>query len=139
MIPSEQVCDKITDPDCDDKIEKQHEAIWSGPIAVTKYEHKLGENVFFLIRGLQSDEIGAIGVFTPNGILFKTIYYDGSKKPDFNQFIFPDTTAELDICTPEELVGIWKIVFTDKKYPALEFKIIDEYIDGGEAGIGTVC
>ena len=127
------------DPDNDDNLRKQHESIWSGPLAVTQYEHRLGEDVFFLIRGLQPDEIGAIGVFTPEGILYKSFEYDGSKKPDFNQYFFPDTFAEFDICKPEQLVGIWKVVFADNSYPPLEFKIINEYIAGGEAAITVVC
>ena len=138
-FPAGDQCDYENDPDCDDHIKQQHDIVWAGPIGVLQYEHRIGENVYFLIRDLQPNEKGAIGVFTPYGVLYKTIYYDGSKKPDFNQFFFPDTTAELEICTPEELMGVWKVVFTDKSYPTLEFEITDEWLPGAEAAIDVVC
>ena len=127
------------DPDGDDNIPQQHDYVWSGPIGVTQYEHRLGENVYFVVRGLQPHESGTIGIFTPEGILYKTVQYDGTKKSDFNYFFFPDTFAEFDICTPEQLVGIWKVVFADNSYPPLEFKMTDEWLPGGEAAVTVVC
>ncbi len=135
VLPSPE-CDAQADPGCDPK---EHDSVWSGPIGVTKYEHKLGDNIYFLIRNLQPHESGVMGVFTPNGILYKTIEYDGSKKSDFNQFFFPDTTKTLGICTPEELVGIWKVVFANGAYAPLEFEMSDQYIGGGEKIVNTVC
>ena len=72
-------------------------------------------------------------------MLFKSFQYDGSLKSDFNLYFYPDTSVFSKICTPEELVGIWKIVFTNNAYPTLEFEMIDEYIGGGEAGVTIVC
>lgn len=138
-LPSEPECDLSNDPDCDDDIKKMHDTLWSGPIGVTQYEHRLGEDVFFLIRGLQPDEKGVIGIFTPEGILYKSFEYDGAKKPDFNQYFYPDTFAEFNICVPEQLVGTWKVVFADNSYPPLEFVMLDEYIRGGEASVTVVC
>ena len=127
------------DPDGDDNIKQSHDYVWSGPIGVTQYEHRLGESVFFVIRGLLPDEKGTIGVFTPEGILYKTINYDGSKKSDFNQHFFPDTFAEIDVCTPEQLVGVWKVIFADNSYPPLEFVMTDEWLPSGKAAVTVVC
>ncbi len=123
----------------EDDVKTEHDYVWSGPLGVTKYEHMLGENVFFVIRGLQPNEEGTIGVFTPQGVLFKSFEYDGSLKSDFNVYIYPDTSVFGKICTPEELVGIWKAVFANNSYPPLEFEMLDEYLPGGEAGVTTVC
>ena len=138
-FPNEIVCDIENDPDCDDHIKKQHESVWSGPIGVTQYEHRLGENVYLLIRGLQPNEVGTIGVFTPEGILYKSFEYDGSNKSDFNQFFYPDTFAEIEICKPEQLVGTWKVLFADNSYPPLEFIMTDEWLPGAEVSITVVC
>ena len=89
-------------------IRKSHDSVSSGPLTVTQYEHKLGEDVFFLVRDLKLTDKGTIRVFTPEGIEYKTIFYDGSYKQNFNQFFFPDTFAKIDICTPDQLVGIWR-------------------------------
>ena len=71
----------------EDDVKTEHDYVWSGPIGVTKYEHTLGENVFFVIRGLQPNEEGTVGIFTPQGVLFKSLEYDGSLKSDFNFYI----------------------------------------------------
>ena len=126
-------------PELLDEDNEVHDAVWSGPVGVTQYKHKLGENVYLLIRGIQPHEKGAIGVFTPEGILYKSFEYDGSEKADFNQYFFPDTFAELKICTPDQLVGIWTVVFADNSYPPLEFEMTDEWIRSGEATIFTEC
>jgi len=120
-------------------IRKSHDSVSSGPLTVTQYKHKLGEDVFFLIRDLKLTDKGTIRVYTPEGIEFKTIFYDGSFKQNFNQFFFPDTFAKIYICTPDQLVGIWRAVFEDGSYAPLEFEVIDEYIGGGEALVTIVC
>ena len=124
----------------DDNTEnKQHDYVWSGPLGVTQYEHRLGDDIFMVMRGLQPNEKGAVEIFTPRGVLFNSFEYDGSQKSNFNLFFYPDTSKFIKICTPEELVGIWKAVFANDAYPTLEFKMTDEYLQGAEASITTVC
>ena len=120
-------------------INKQHESVWSGPIGVTQYEHRLGESVFLQIRDLKPNENGNIYIYTPQGILFKTIPYDGSLKANFNQYFTPDTSVILQICTPEDLVGKWRIIFEDGSYSPLEFEFTTEYIRSGEVNIQVEC
>ena len=113
--------------------------VYSGPITVLQYEHRLGESVFLHIRGLKLHESGNIYIFTPQEILFKTIPYDGSLKANFNQYFTPDTSAILQICTPEDLVGKWRIIFEDGSYAPLEFEFTTEYIRSGEVNIQVEC
>ena len=113
--------------------------VYSGPVTITKYEHKLGENVFFQVKGLQPHEKGNIFVFTPKGILFKTYEYDGSLKSNFNQYFTPNTFKPYGICEPDDLVGKWKMVFEDNSYQPLEFEFINEFIRSGEVNIKVVC
>jgi len=120
-------------------ITKQHESVWSGPLGVTQYEHRLGENVYLQVRDLKSHEKGNFYIYTPQGILFRTIPYDGSLKTDFNQFFTPDTFAPLGICEPEDLVGKWRIVFEDGSYAPLEFEFTNEFIRSGEVNIQVEC
>lgn len=126
-------------PISDNNGESQHDYVSSGPLSVTKYKHRLGDDVFLIVSDLQPNEKGALHIYTPKGIEFKTILYDGSKKSYFKQYFYPDTFAKLNICTPEDLVGIWKIVFEDGSYPTLEFEMTDEWVQGAEASITVVC
>ena len=118
---------------------KQHDYVSSGPVSVTQYKHRLGDDVFLVIGDLQPNEKDTLHIYTPKGVEFKTIPYDGSKKSYFKQFFYPDTVAELSICTPEDLVGIWKIVFEEGSYTTLEFEMTDEWVQGAEKSITVVC
>ena len=120
-------------------IKKQHEVIWSGPVGVTKYQHRLGDNVFLVIRNLQPNEKDTLHIYTPKGVEYKTVFYDGAFKSNFNQYFYPDTNAFLNICTPEDLIGIWKIVFEEGSYDTLEFEMTNKWVDGAEASITVVC
>jgi hypothetical protein len=132
-------CDRETDPDCDDNIPKRHDSISSGPLFITQYEHRLGENVFVYMRGLMPNQAGEIKVYTPKDVLFNTIPYNGSIKSEFNLYFKPDTTVILGLCTKDDLVGEWVAEFTTNEYPPLKFVMLDEYIIGGEKDIEPVC
>jgi len=123
----------------DDNEGKQHDYVWSGPVGVTQYQHRLGDDIFLVVRDLQPNDKDTLHIYTPKGIEFETISYDGAVKSDFNQYFYPDTFERLNICTPEDLVGIWRIVFEDGSYPTLEFEMTDEWIIGAQASITVVC
>ena len=116
------------------------DAVSSGPVTILQYEHKLGENVFVHIRGVGLEEKGNIRFFTPEGVLYKTVNYDGTIKQDFNQYFKPETSRILEICTPEELIGEWTVTFDNNVYPPLKFKVLDELLSAGvEQELGVVC
>jgi len=114
-------------------------AVSSGPVTILKYEHRLAENVFVHIRGIELNEKGNIRFFTPEGVLYHTVAYDGSLKQDFNQYFKPSTSRVLLICTPEEIIGEWEVTFDNNVYPPLKFKILDEYLRGGEKDVPIAC
>ncbi|HXV66600.1 MAG TPA: hypothetical protein VD731_05210 [Nitrosopumilaceae archaeon] len=115
------------------------DAITSGPLTITKYQHKLGENIFIIVNGLGPDEKGNIRIFMPDGRLYSTIQYDGSVKSDFNSYFKPDTSQIRKICEQEELVGRWPVVFDNNVYPPLVFEIINEHLDGPDVRLTKSC
>lgn len=122
-------------PDADDDTDD----VRPSPVSVTKYEHRLGENVFLQIGGLEPDDRGTIGIFTPEGLLYRSFEYDGAAKHEFNHYFFPDTSRILGVCTPEQLIGVWEIIDSDGAYEPVEFEMTDQYIQGGEDIVTTVC
>ncbi len=92
-----------------------------------------------MVTGLEPNQKGEILVYTPKDILYTTIPFDGAKKSDFNSYFKPDTVSGLKVCTIEDLVGIWAVIFTGIDYPSLKFEIINEFVRGGEADIVDVC
>jgi hypothetical protein len=115
------------------------DAISSGPLTITKYEHKLGENIFIIVSGLNYNEKGNIRIFMPDGRLYRTLEYDGSVKNGFNSYFKPDTSELRKICEQEELVGIWKVLFDNDAYPQLQFEIINEHLDGPNVRLKKSC
>ena len=115
------------------------DAIISGPLTITQYEHKIYENIFMIVSGLGEGEKGSIRVFMPDGRLYKTIQYDGSVKDSFNVYFKPDTSAFRKICEQEELVGIWKVTFDNDAYPPTSFEIINEHLSGPDVRLPKSC
>jgi len=115
------------------------DAITSGPLTITKYEHKIGENIFIIVSGLNYNEKGNIRIFMPDGRLYKTLEYDGSVKNSFNSYFKPDTSVLRKICEQEELVGKWTVLFDNDVYPPLHFEIINEHIEGSNVRLPKSC
>ena len=115
------------------------DAITSGPLTITKYQHKIYENIFLIVSGLNYNEKGNIRIFMPDGRLYKTLEYDGSVKDSFNSYFKPDTSASRKICEQEELVGVWTVLFDGDVYPPLHFEIINEHLEGPDVRLPKSC
>lgn len=115
------------------------DALTSGPLTITKYEHKISENIFMIISGLEKNDKGKIRIFMPDGRLYTTIQYDGSKKESFNQYFKPDTSKSRGICEQEELAGRWAVRFDNNAYPPLVFEIINEHLNGPDIRLPKSC
>ena len=114
-------------------------AVSSGPLTITQYQHKLSENVFIVVSGLEPNEKGNIRIFMPDGRLYKTIQYDGSVKNGFNVYFKPDTSKTRGICEQEEIVGIWKVLFDNNVYSPLSFEILNEHLEGFDVRLTKAC
>ena len=115
------------------------DAVSSGPLTITQYEHKIYENIFMIVSGLGEDEKGNIRIFMPDGRLYKTIQYDGSVKDGFNSYFKPDTSKARGICEQEEIVGIWKVLFDNNVYSPLSFEILNEHLNGPDVRLTKAC
>ena len=116
-------------------------SLWvpQGPITFDEERYRLGESIFMKVRGLQTNDGGNIMIYTPLDVLFSSRQYDGSSETDFNFYFTPDTVKHREICTPEELVGKWKVVFEDGTYPPAYFEMTSEYLPGSEKHLDVVC
>jgi len=115
------------------------EAIFSGPLTLTKPQYKISENIFIIIDGLKEDEKGNIRFFVPDGRLYRTIAYDGAIKSSVNQYFRPDTSYLTQFCVQEEFVGEWTVTFDNNAYPPLKFEIINEHIGGSDLRLKKAC
>ena len=112
--------------------------IISGPFAINKNQYKLGENVFMVVTGLKSDDVGKIVVMDPKGGTFTTIPFNGTMKSSFNNYFKPDTERIEKLCKPTDLVGEWIIIFQGASYKSIPFQIVNDWIPGSEAEIKPI-
>ncbi|MEM2785810.1 MAG: hypothetical protein QXW37_09185 [Candidatus Nitrosotenuis sp.] len=112
----------------------------SGPFAINKHEYKLGENIFIAINNLQPGDIGSMVFLMPNATrTYISIPFDATAKPGFNQYFKPSISKARNICSVDDLVGEWTVVFKGTNYSPLKFRIINQTIPGDETLFQRVC
>lgn len=122
------------------KMSGESTAQWvtSGPFSINNGTYKLDDNVFMVVTGLKPTDVGKIVVYDPNGRIFTQSPFNGTMKSDFNYFFKPNTEKIEKLCTPQDLVGNWTIDFPGTSYDPIHFKIINEWVQGGQAEIKAI-
>jgi len=122
---------------------KEREWVTSGPFQIDRSEYVLGEKIFLVIGGLEHDDKGQIAFLRPlndtHKKVYQTIAFDGSKKNVFNYYVEPGLAKKNGICSIDDIVGDWTVVFRGTDYENLEFKIINQILPGDEVNYKPVC
>ena len=112
----------------------------SGPFALNAFQYKLGENIFVTVNGLAPNDVGKIIFGLPNGTtVYSTVPFDGATKSEFNTYFTPSLSKARKICSVNDIVGEWFVVFKDTKYEPITFRIINETIIGSATSFEKVC
>ncbi len=123
-------------------IPKEREWITSGPFKIDRNEYRLGEKIFVNIDELNINEKGKVIVLRPinstHHVTYHTMPFDGSGQRN-NYYFTPDLSELRGICSTDEVIGNWKIVFQGTKYSNLEFKVTEEIIPGYEDRYESIC
>ena len=113
----------------------------SGPFQIDRSEYAIGEKIFIRIGGLELDDIGQIAVMRPLNATYYSVYitipFDGAKKAAFNYYVEPGITKIRKICSVDDLMGKWSLVFRGTNYPNLYFNITERIVPG--TNTETVC
>ncbi len=119
------------------------EWITSGPFQIDRSEYIIGQKVFLRIGELDLDEKGQVAFMRPlnetHYSVYQTIPFDGMKKPAFNFYIQPALSPVLEICTLDDLIGEWTVVFRGTGYSNLKFKVTNEILPGEADSYVPVC
>ena len=113
----------------------------SGPFQIDRNEYAIGEKIFIRIGGLELDDIGQIAVMRPLNVTHYSVYitipFDGSKEAGFNYYVEPGITKTRGICSVDDIMGKWALVFRGTNYPNLYFNITEGIVPG--TNTETVC
>ncbi len=111
----------------------------SGPFQIDREQYLLGELVLLRIgvqNELEPNDKGNIIFLQPSNGTHQTVYitipFDGSDKISFNQYFKPALSKARGICSIDDLLGNWTVVFQNTTYNNLKFEIVDRYIPGEE-------
>jgi hypothetical protein len=113
---------------------KEREWITSGPFQIDRSQYAIGEKIFLVIGGLDVKEKGQIAVMRPlndtHYSVYLTIPFDGTQKPVFNYYLDPQISKTRGICSVDDLIGKWAVVFRGTEYPNLYFEITKDVVPG---------
>ena len=120
---------------------KPREWITSGPFQIDRSKYAVGEKIFLVIGGLMGNEKGQVAFMKPlndtHYSVYLTVLFDGMKKDIFNYYVEPQISKTRGICSVEDMIGKWAVVFRGTDYPNLYFEITDEIVPG--TNIEPVC
>ncbi|NDB89092.1 MAG: hypothetical protein EB164_09345 [Thaumarchaeota archaeon] len=112
----------------------------SGPFAINKFEYKIGENVFFVADSLALNDVGSAIFVLPNGTTkYISLPFDGAQKSSFNYYFKPSISKNRNICTVDDLIGEWTIIFRGTEYQQLKFKILNDTVESETGNFQRVC
>lgn len=113
----------------------------SGPFQIDRSEYAIGEKIFIRIGGLDFQEKGQIAVMRPLNDTHNSVYlripFDETKKSGFNTYLEPQLSKTRGLCSVDDIIGRWSLVFRGTDYPNLYFEITDRIVPG--TNVETVC
>lgn len=117
--------------------------ITSGPFQIDRPQYYLGEKIFLRIGGITNDEKGQVAFLRPLNAthysVYMTVPFDGVKKPAFNYYIEPKLSKANGICSIDDLVGEWTVVFRGTDYSNIKFNVLNQTIPGMQDDFNPVC
>ena len=121
---------------------KERDWITSGPFQIDRSEYALGEKIFVNIDQLNTDEKGKVIFFRPinstHYLPYHTMPFDGSGQRN-NYYFTPDLSELRKICSADEIIGNWKVVFQGTEYSDLNFKVSAKIMPGYEYRYEPMC
>jgi len=106
----------------------------SGPFQIDRSEYALGEKIFLRIGGLSFQEKGQVAVMRPlnstHYSVYLTIPFDGANKDAFNYYLDPQLSKVRGLCSVDDVLGKWALVFRGTDHPNLNFKIVNKTLPG---------
>jgi len=120
------------------------EWITSGPFQIDRSQYLIGEKIFIRIGALEPNEIGQIAFLKlaneTHYTVYQTIPFDGSTKNSFNVYTDIKLAKTLGLCSIDDILGEWTVVFRGTDYSNIKFNIINQTLPGEENLFSTpVC
>ena len=103
-----------------------------GPLQINKDKYLLGENVFVILKDLKPKDKGSVEFFTPNGILYESMGFNGKEKEFQKKYFKPQLLKSKQLCEKEQLVGTWTVMFRGYDMAVLNFEMLPDILPNQE-------
>ena len=103
-----------------------------GPLQINKDKYLLGEHVYVILTNLMPGDKGTVQFFTPNGILYEEIGFNGEVRDSQKKYFKPQLLKSKNLCEKEDLVGEWTVMFKGYDRAALHFEILPDILPNSE-------
>ena len=112
-----------------------------GPLQINKDKYLLGENVYVIITDLRPQDKGSVQFFTPGGILYDEMGFNGEVRDFQKKYFKPQLLKSKNLCEKEQLIGTWTVMFKGYDMAKLYFEMTPnilpnmeyQYVDCGVA------
>ena len=103
-----------------------------GPLQINKDKYLLGENIYVILKNIRPQDKGAVEFYTPGGVLYDTMGFDGMEKDFFKKYFKPQLLKSKDLCEKEKLIGTWTVMFKGYDMSKLNFEMLPDILPNQE-------
>ena len=104
-----------------------------GPLQINKDKYLLGENVYVILRDIGPMDKGSIQFFTPGGILYDEMGFNGANQDYAKKYFKPGLLKSKNLCEKEQLVGTWTVMFEGYEEFKLYFQMMPDILPNQES------
>ena len=104
-----------------------------GPLQINKDKYLLGENVYVILKDLRPQDKGTVQFFTPGGILYDEMGFNGENKDFHKKYFKPGLLKSKNLCEKEQLVGTWTVMFEGYEQAKLYFEMVPDILPNQES------
>ena len=104
-----------------------------GPLQINKDKYLLGENIYVIIKDLRPQDKGSVQFFTPGGVLFDEMGFNGGEKDYAKKYFKPGLLKSKNLCQKEQLVGTWTVMFKGYELSKLYFEMMPDILPNQES------
>ena len=104
-----------------------------GPLQINKDKYLLGENIYVIIKDLRPQDKGSVQFFTPGGVLFDEMGFNGGEKDYAKKYFKPGLLKSKNLCQKEQVVGTWTVMFKVYELSKLYFEMLPDILPNQES------
>ena len=114
-----------------------------GDFQIDKLQYNIGEKIFLDMNYVDPKDKGTVLILRPINDTHRATYlaipFNGENKESYSYYFETKLDETKGICSTDDLVGIWSIVFHETNYPNIEFEVKNQISDWDDRNFDPIC